>query len=100
MKMENWEIQEMKDDLYLLGYELEGSREGDTVHKAWNYINELEEKLVEVANSKERAINLLQEQGYVIKKITKAMEQDAKACEECDYEGDCMSCACSICIVQ
>lgn len=54
----------------------------------------------EAANSTDNAIKLLQEQGYVVTKLTKAMEQDAKACEECDYEGDCMSCACSICIVQ
>lgn len=46
------------------------------------------------------AIKLLEDEGYVVKKITRAMKEDAKKCEECGFEGDCMSCACSICIFQ
>lgn len=96
MKMENWEIQSMKDDLSLLGYEFEGTRDGDTIKKTCEYINYLEEKLIKLANDKEKAKDLLRKDGYVVKKITKIMEEDAKACEECDYEGDCTSCSCSI----
>ena len=98
--MENWEIQSMKDDLYSLGFELKGTRDGDTVEKAWNYINELENDLVKVANSTERAISLLRKEGYVVKKLTKPMKEDAQKCEDCGYAGDCSSCACSICIIQ
>jgi len=100
MKMENWEIQSMKDDLYNLGYELEGTRDGDTVKKAWEYINDLEKNLVKVANSKERAKKILIEEGYVVTKLTKGQLEDARKCEECGFEGDCFECRCSICIVQ
>lgn len=53
----------------------------------------MEEKIKE-------AINLLQENGYVVTKLTKAMERDSDRCEACGFESDCSSCACSICIVQ
>ncbi|MEM4261186.1 MAG: hypothetical protein QXG00_08130 [Candidatus Woesearchaeota archaeon] len=98
--MENHEINSMKDDLYMLGYELQETRDGEMLSKVINYINNLEEKLVEIANSEDRAINLLGNKGYVVKKITKSMEEDYEECEKCGYNGDCMSCACSICIMQ
>lgn len=46
-----------------------------------------------------KAINLLKENGYIIKKMTPAMKEAAKKCEECGYEGDCLDCACSVCII-
>lgn len=46
------------------------------------------------------AIKLLRENGYVVKKLTKAMKEDADECERCGFEGECISCACSVCIVQ
>lgn len=100
MGMENWEIQSMKDDMAILSDNFKGTEVGITFEKALSYINDLEELLVEVANSKERAIELLRNNGFVVKKITRAMEMDAKECEECGYEGDCLGCACSICIMQ
>ena len=99
MKMENWEIQSMKDDLYNLGYELNGTRDGDTVNKSWEYINYLENKLVEVANDKERVAKLLVENDFIITKLSKQQLQDAKECENCGFNGDCTECSCSICIV-
>lgn len=48
----------------------------------------------------EDAINLLRENGYVVKKLTVGQLQDAKECEDCGFEGDCFFCRCSICIVQ
>ena len=48
----------------------------------------------------EDAINLLRENGYVVKKLTVGQLQDAKECEDCGFEGDCAFCRCSICIIQ
>lgn len=50
--MENWEVQEMKDDLAILEYEIEGTRECELLKKARNYINDLEKMLVETAKDK------------------------------------------------
>lgn len=50
--MEHWEVQEMKDDLAILEYEMEGTRDCEVLKKARNYINDLEEKLVKVAKDK------------------------------------------------
>lgn len=100
MQMENWEIQSMKDDLYMLGYELQETRDGEMLSKVINYIDYLEEKLVEIANSNEKAIKLLRDNGYFVGKITGAMERDWKACEKQNYEGDCSCCSCSICMMQ
>jgi len=98
--MENWEIQSMKDDMSVLSYNFQGTEVSETLGKALSYINDLEEKLVEIANDRDRAINLLGNKGYVVKKITKSMERGYEECEKCGYEGDCMCCACSICIMQ
>ena len=48
----------------------------------------------------ETAINLLRENGYVVKKLTVGQLEDAKECEDCGFEGDCAFCRCSICIIQ
>lgn len=48
----------------------------------------------------EDAIKLLRRNGYVVKKISKSQLEDARVCEDCDFEGDCSECSCSICIVQ
>lgn len=49
----------------------------------------MEEKIKE-------AIELLQKNGYVVKKFTSRMDEDADRCSETGY-GDCMSCSCFIC---
>jgi len=46
------------------------------------------------------AIKLLDQNGYVVKKITKTMQEDADKCEAMDFEGDCMGCSCSVCLMQ
>lgn len=51
----------------------------------------------------EEAIKLLRQNGYIIKKWTKRMEDDANECvvmEEQNKEKDCCGCACSICLMQ
>ena len=48
----------------------------------------------------EDAINLLRENGYVVKKLTVGQLQGAKECEDCGFEGECAFCRCSICIIQ
>lgn len=49
----------------------------------------------------ETAINLLRENGYVVKKLTVGQLEDAKECENCGFEGDCCAfCRCRICIIQ
>ena len=81
MELENWEIQSMKDDLYTLGYELEGTRDGDTVNKAWNYINDLEEKLINIAINKEKELSNFAD--YLIKNASYAFEyQDRELLEK------------------
>lgn len=103
MKLENWEIQSMKDDLYNLGYELEGTRDGNTVKKALDYIIYLEEKLEKASNNKERAKELLKEKGYLIIKPTKGQLADSKRCEELSENGEemnCECCDCSCCLMQ
>lgn len=47
-----------------------------------------------------QAIELLHNNGYVVKKFTKAMERDADKCCESGGDGDCLGCSCSVCIVQ
>lgn len=47
----------------------------------------------------EQAINLLRKNGYVVKKISRAMEVDSKRCEELNGNYECFGCACSICIL-
>ena len=50
-----------------------------------------------------QAIKLLNENGYIVKKWTKAMDEDAKECEYMANEGldkDCCGCACSVCLCQ
>ncbi|MDV3426312.1 MAG: hypothetical protein LIR50_03850 [Bacillota bacterium] len=49
------------------------------------------------------AINLLQKQGYFVKKINKEMNKDIDECIVADEEGepkDCCGCSCNICILQ
>jgi len=53
----------------------------------------LEEKIKE-------AKELLWANEYVIKKMTKSMKEDSDKCETMGYEGDCMGCSCSVCLVQ
>lgn len=57
---------------------------------------------IEELNKKKikEAIALLRGNGYVVKKLTTGQLTDMKECEECDWEGECMDCRCSICIVQ
>lgn len=103
MKMDNSEISSMKDDLYMLGYELQETRDGETLKNTIDYINYLEAKIVQIANSEDRAINLLKDKGYVVKNLTKGQIKDSKECNERNNRGedmDCTECRCSCCIMQ
>lgn len=98
----NYEAREMKDDLNLLAWELEG-RDKKTINDAIKYINELENMLVEKVNCKENtdvAIKLLKSKGYSVRKITESMIEDCNACEASGWNGDCCDCSCSVCIIQ
>ena len=72
MKLDYCEIQSMKDNLYNLGYELQGTIEGRAVNNAWNYINELEEKLTKIANNKEKELGEFAD--YLIENASYAFE--------------------------
>jgi len=48
----------------------------------------------------QEAKQLLRDNGYAIKKMTKSMKEDSDKCEAMGYEGDCMGCSCSVCLVQ
>lgn len=98
----NYETREMKDDLSLLAWELEG-RDKELINKTMRYIEELENELVERANCIEDidvAIKLLKSKGYAIRKITESMIEDCNACEASGWNGDCCDCSCSVCIIQ
>ena len=43
------------------------------------------------------AIELLQKNGYVVKKFTDTMNDDANKCAETGY-GDCTTCSCFVCL--
>lgn len=47
----------------------------------------------------EKAMALLHENGYIVIKLTKEMEEDSDKCEACGG-GDCLACSCSMCVVQ
>lgn len=51
-------------------------------------------------NEIREAIRLLGQNGYVVTKLTEDMKKDSKACERMNFEGDCSSCSCSICIME
>lgn len=51
-------------------------------------------------NDIEKAIELLESEGYFVRKITKRQLADCKRCEEKEWEGECECCSCSICIMQ
>lgn len=50
-------------------------------------------------NDIEKAIKLLKNEGYFVKKITKTQLEDLKKCEEKSYCGDCECCSCNVCIM-
>ena len=50
-----------------------------------------------------KAKKLLAENGYIVKKWTRSMEEDANECEEMEEKGmskDCCGCSCSVCLMQ
>lgn len=46
------------------------------------------------------AIQLLRENGYIVKKLTDSMKKDSDECQLSVCEKDCLGCSCSVCIVQ
>lgn len=50
--MENWEVQEMKDSLVMMRYLAGDIEDKKMLGKALEYMNELEEKLIEIANQR------------------------------------------------
>lgn len=54
-------------------------------------------------NEIQKAIKLLQDNDYVVRKITPAMKRDVQQCAEFGESGgdmECCACACSMCIMQ
>lgn len=50
-----------------------------------------------------KAKKLLTENGYIVKRWTRSMEQDANECVEMEEKGqtkDCCDCSCSVCLMQ
>lgn len=50
-----------------------------------------------------KAKQFLEKNGYVVKKWTRSMDQDADECVEMDEQGktkDCCGCSCSVCLIQ
>lgn len=98
----NYETREMKDDLNLLAWELEG-RDKELINKTLKYIEKLENELVEVSNDKDKAKKLLRDNGYLIIKLTQGQIADSELCERMSEHGetmDCFDCSCSCCLVQ
>ncbi len=46
------------------------------------------------------AIELLKQNGYVVKKLTKINQEDIDKCCESEGEKDCMGCSCSVCLFE
>lgn len=46
------------------------------------------------------ALAIVRDNGYIVKKLSEGQLKDAKECEDCNWEGECSDCRCSICIVQ
>lgn len=46
------------------------------------------------------AIQLLRDNGYIVKKLTPLMIEDSDECEASDGSKDCLGCSCSLCIIQ
>lgn len=62
-------------------------------------IKETDIKAEEIVKAK----RLLEENGYIVKKWTRSMEEDANECVEMDEKGkskDCCGCSCSVCLIQ
>lgn len=60
-------------------------------------------KAKEMSNSIDQCILHLRKNGYIVRKWTKDMQQDADECVELDEEGkskDCGGCSCSVCLMQ
>lgn len=58
--------------------------------------------MVESSEEVRKAIKLLKENGYVVKKLNKYQIEDAKKCDEYDAKGkdmDCNLCSCNCCIM-
>lgn len=63
---------------------------------------ELKQALDEIEEL-ENAIKIVKQNGYVVTKRTKRMEEAANECEETEENGetkDCCDCPCSICLIQ
>lgn len=63
---------------------------------------ELKQELSEQAEL-ENAIKIVRQNGYIVTKWTKRMEEAANECEEMQEHGknkDCCGCPCSICLIQ
>lgn len=73
-----------------------------------NYIGILEQKNInkETNNEKDKlseAKKILSENGYIVKKWTRSMEQDANECVDMEEHGqtkDCSGCSCLVCLMQ
>lgn len=98
----NYETREMKDDLSLLAWELEG-RDKELLNKTLKYIEELEHKLIEISSDKNNAKKLLNDNEYLVIKPTKDQIADSELCERMSELGetmDCFDCSCSCCLFQ
>lgn len=59
----------------------------------------VKEMMDEIAKAKK----LLVENGYIVKKWTHSMKEDANECVEMEEKGqqkDCYGCSCSVCLMQ
>jgi len=49
-------------------------------------------------NQIEEAIKLLRQNDYAVIKMTKAMLEDTKKCDELGGDKECFGCSCNICV--
>lgn len=58
---------------------------------------------MEISKELENAIQLLEQNGYAVVKMSPQMQEDAEECEKLSGEGkdkDCSECSCAFCIIQ
>jgi hypothetical protein len=47
-----------------------------------------------------KAIKLLEDNNYIVKRLTRYMKKDRQECDESNYQKECVGCSCCVCIIQ
>lgn len=48
----------------------------------------------------EKALKIVKQNGYIVIKTSKQMEEDMDSCVSCGSNGDCLECSANICLLE